>query len=60
MHIVQYSEDGAIPSMLSKSDLKAMQNGKISMSDVNRLMKDEHHAKFRRKVWERSGYHRTS
>ncbi|EKX43691.1 hypothetical protein GUITHDRAFT_110490 [Guillardia theta CCMP2712] len=55
VQIVQYSKDGAIPSMLSKSDLNAMQNGKISMTDVNRLLTDNEHAEFRRKVWERIG-----
>mmetsp|Transcript_3571 Transcript_3571/g.12569 ORF Transcript_3571/g.12569 Transcript_3571/m.12569 type:complete len:130 (-) Transcript_3571:399-788(-) len=41
--------------MLSKKDLNAMLKGDISMTAVNRLLKDEEHARFRRKVWETIG-----
>ncbi|EKX48280.1 hypothetical protein GUITHDRAFT_151843 [Guillardia theta CCMP2712] len=44
-----------IQSMLSKKDLNAMLKGDISMTAVNRLLKDEEHARFRRKVWETIG-----
>ncbi|EKX46143.1 hypothetical protein GUITHDRAFT_152539 [Guillardia theta CCMP2712] len=55
VQIVEYSEDGALQSMLSKKDLNAMLKGDISMTAVNRLLKDEEHARFRRKVWETIG-----
>ena len=46
MRIVQYSEDRALQSMLSKTDLNAMQRGKTSMSAVFRLLKDLEHESF--------------